>query len=299
MSLTLYIVRHGERMDHVESSFLYTSPTPYDPPLTPNGKRQAKQTGSYIYTLQQESVSNGTKRNVEYIIITSPFARTSETAIGIAEGIFTSEPNSKIKFRIDSSLAEWHTSAYFAQAVPNSIISKRFEELHEKSGKEDNNCPFEVDFSYTPVFNELPKYPEGIHEVLKRRQKALMDISSPFIQQIKQCRLSEDTEKLNTDVVLIMVTHGWCFNVIQEACSKSAGWKDAGFCAVSRAKWFPKEDSEGEIPDITVSNTDIEDSEKSGADRKTVEAVNSLHAVNPNGKWIVDIISSTDHIKGI
>ncbi|CAB4409820.1 unnamed protein product [Rhizophagus irregularis] len=248
MSLTLYIVRHGERMDHVEPSFVYTSPTPFDPPLTPRGKRQAKQT---------------------------------ETGIGIAEGISASEPNSKIKFRIDSSLAEWHTSAYFPQAVPNSIISKRFEEIHEKSGKEDNR----------------------IHEVLKRCQSALAGISSPFIQQIKQSRSSEDSEKLDTDVVLIMVTHGWCFNVIQEACSKSAGWKEAGFCAVSRAKWIPKEDSEGEgggIPDITVSDVnDTDDSEKTEIERKNEEAINSLNAVNPDGKWIIDVSANTDHIKGI
>lgn len=305
MSLTLYIVRHGERMDHVEPSFVYTSPTPFDPPLTPRGKRQAKQTGSYIYTLQQESISNDTKRNAKFFIITSPFARTTETGIGIAEGISASEPNSKIKFRIDSSLAEWHTSAYFPQAVPNSIISKRFEEIHEKSGKEDNsNYPFEVDFSYTPVLNELPKYPEGIHEVLKRCQSALAGISSPFIQQIKQSRSSEDSEKLDTDVVLIMVTHGWCFNVIQEACSKSAGWKEAGFCAVSRAKWIPKEDSEsvegGGIPDITVSDVnDTDDSEKTEIERKNEEAINSLNAVNPDGKWIIDVSANTDHIKGI
>jgi len=238
---------------------------------------------------------------VEFIIVTSPFARTSETGIGIAEGISTSEPNSKIKFRIDSSLAEWHTSAYYAQAVPNSIISKRFEEIHEKSGKEDDsNYPFEVDFSYTPILNELPKYPEGIHEVLKRCQNALAGISSPFIQQIKQDRLSGDTKRLDTDVVLIIVTHGWCFNVIQEACSKSAGWKEAGFCAVSRAKWMPKEDSEdGGIPNITVSIIDTEDSEKSEIERKNEEAINSLTAVNPDGKWIVDISANTDHIKGI
>jgi len=135
------------------------------------------------------------------------------------------------------------------------------------------NYPFEVDFSYTPVLNELPKYPEGIHEVLKRCQSALAGISSPFIQQIKQSRSSEDSEKLDTDVVLIMVTHGWCFNVIQEACSKSAGWKEAGFCAVSRAKWIPKEDSEGVegggIPDITVSDVnDTDDSEKTEIERK-------------------------------
>ncbi|CAI2181967.1 19086_t:CDS:2, partial [Funneliformis geosporum] len=251
---------HGERIDHVEPSFVYTSTTPYDPPLTPRGKRQAKQTGTYIYTLQQENVS--TKRNVEYNITMSPFARTTETAIDIAKGILASKPESKIKFRIDPSLAEWHNSAYYAQAVPNNIIDKRFEELREIIEKEKDEYSFEFDESYTPVSNLLPKYPEGIHEIVKRCQKALVGISSPYIEKIKQERRlksSEDNiEKLNTDVVLIIVTHGFCFNIIQEACSKVNNWKDAGYCAISRAKWIPKEDDE--VPDIqiTVKEVNIE-----------------------------------------
>ncbi|CAG8594428.1 17354_t:CDS:1 [Funneliformis caledonium] len=290
MTLALYVIRHGERIDHVEPSFLYTSTTPYDPPLTPRGKRQAKQTGTFINTLQQENVS--TKRNVEYNITTSPFARTTETAINIAKGIFESKPESKIKIRIDSSLAEWHNSAYYAQAVPNYIIDKRFEELREKIGKENDEYPFEFDESYTPVSSILPKYPEGIHEVVKRCQNALLEISSPYIQKIKQDR------KLNTDVVLILVTHGFCFNIIQEACSKVNSWRDAGYCAVSRAKWIPKEDDE--VPDIqiTVSN-DEADCEKSEIQRKNEEAINVLNAANPNGRWNLDVIVHTDHLKGI
>ncbi|CAG8653098.1 5952_t:CDS:1 [Acaulospora colombiana] len=279
MSLTLFIVRHGERLDHVESSYSYTSPTPYDPPLTPRGKRQAKKTGSYIYDVQLETMGKDIdrQRNVEYVIYTSPFLRTAETAIGIAEGISTSHlnlPNSAVKFRIDSSLAEWHTAAYYANAVPNSIITSRFEELHRLTGSEQPL--FEVDWTYKPILDQLPAYPEGIHEVLKRCTEALQGITTSYIQILQQ-----DSSK---DTVLILVTHGWCFNVIQEACSKVSTWMEAGFCAVSRARWTP----EGAQEELKTSN--------SKDDPPGDVTTNNGGQI---GKWIVDITAVREHLKGI
>lgn len=283
MSLTLYITRHGERMDHVEPSFAYTSTTPYDPPLTPKGRKQSKRTGAYIHDVHKESVVKDVERQrkVEYLIYASPFSRTVDTAVGIAEGIIDSDkdfPSSSIKIKIEPALAEWHTAAYYASAVPNSIITTRVEELH----RDVKNYSFEVDWEYKPIYPELPSYPEGIHEVLKRCGSALKGITTPFIES-----LQEDKSK---DVVLIFVTHGWCFNVIQEACSKQSPWTEAAFCAVSRAKWVQKGSPQDiEIPEITVDNTD---EIKVKASRKSEIDVSS-----PYGKWSVDIASYTGHLK--
>ncbi|CAG8437237.1 5080_t:CDS:2 [Diversispora eburnea] len=240
MSITLYITRHGERMDHVEPSFAYTSTTPYDPPLTPRGKKQAKKTGSYIHNIHLETIVKDVQRQrkVEYLIYTSPFLRTVETAIGIAEGINSSDkdlPAKSIQIKLEPALSEWHTAAYYANAVPNSIITSRVEELHRLNQDAQQQSFFEVDWGYKPVFAELPEYPEGIYEVMNRCGLALKQLTTPFIED-----LQGDKTK---DVVLIFVTHGWCFNVIQEACSKASTWMEAGFCAVSRAsspygKWL-------------------------------------------------------------
>ncbi|CAG8469904.1 16096_t:CDS:1 [Acaulospora morrowiae] len=283
MPLTLFLVRHGERMDHVESSFLYTTPTPYDPPLTPRGKRQAEKTGAYIYDIRLETIDKDRdhQRNAEYVIYVSPFLRTVETAVGIAEGISTSQSNlpaSAIKLRIESALAEWHTAAYYAQAVPNSIITTRVEELHRLTAS--GQPFFEVDWTYKPVFDQLPDYPEGIYEVSKRCADALQGIAAPYIESLQQ-----DSSK---DIVLIIVTHGWCFNVIQEACSKESTWTEAGFCAISRARWIPKGTQEEQrVPSIKI---DLPDEDIKKAD---------VNDNNPLGKWIVDITSSVEHLKGI
>ncbi|CAG8694867.1 11783_t:CDS:1, partial [Racocetra fulgida] len=267
MSLTLFIIRHGERVDLVDPNFIYTSPTPYDTPLTPKGKRQAKRTGAYIHDIQLETVKDiNHQRKVEYIIYTSPFLRTVETAIGIAEGISSNQPNlpiDSLRFRIEPALADWH---YHKKAIPNSIIDSRVKELcllnqqyqdSEQDQQQSQLC-FKVDFEYAPIATKLPVHPEGIMDALARCSNAFEKITDPFME-----RLCQDPLK---DIVLILVTHGWCFNAIQNACSKgSSSWFDVRYCAVTRAKWVPKgENSE----DIYIEDT--------------------LDDNSSTGKWIID-----------
>ncbi|KAF9429937.1 hypothetical protein BGZ76_001055 [Entomortierella beljakovae] len=56
-NISLYFVRHGERIDHVDSSWATTSPCPQDPHLTNRGKTQARQTGKMIRDFAHESRS--------------------------------------------------------------------------------------------------------------------------------------------------------------------------------------------------------------------------------------------------
>ena|SRR2546423_8336392 len=133
MSLTLFLVLNGERIDLFDPSWRFESATAaaYDPPLTLKGEQQAEKTGSYINTFLQEYVPDDMKMDIEYIITTSPFLCTSQTAIGIAKGIFKSIPNSKPILRIDSSLAEWHSSIKFSKEVPSNIVDARFKEIED------------------------------------------------------------------------------------------------------------------------------------------------------------------------
>ncbi|KAG9073313.1 hypothetical protein KI688_001105 [Linnemannia hyalina] len=57
-NISLYFVRHGQRIDQVDSSWATTSPCPQDPPLTQLGKRQARQTGTMIRDFAHESSSS-------------------------------------------------------------------------------------------------------------------------------------------------------------------------------------------------------------------------------------------------
>ncbi|KAF9199907.1 hypothetical protein BGZ49_009913 [Haplosporangium sp. Z 27] len=59
-NISLYFVRHGQRLDQVDPSWAETSPCPQDPPLTDQGKRQARQTGKMIRDFAHESRSLST-----------------------------------------------------------------------------------------------------------------------------------------------------------------------------------------------------------------------------------------------
>ncbi|KAG0251430.1 hypothetical protein DFQ27_008768 [Actinomortierella ambigua] len=48
---SLFFVRHGQRIDHVDSSWALSSPTPQDPPLTALGQEQSQKTGAALASL--------------------------------------------------------------------------------------------------------------------------------------------------------------------------------------------------------------------------------------------------------
>ncbi|KAG0365088.1 hypothetical protein BGZ54_006874 [Gamsiella multidivaricata] len=70
-TINLYFVRHGQRIDQVDFSWAGTSPCPQDPPLTEQGKHQARQTGKIIRDFAHESRSSG-----------SSFSTSSATSLG-------------------------------------------------------------------------------------------------------------------------------------------------------------------------------------------------------------------------
>lgn len=61
MSSTLYLARHGNRLDFVYPEWFNTAPRKYDPPLSEDGKIQAQQ-------LAQRLI----KEKIDYIV-SSPF----------------------------------------------------------------------------------------------------------------------------------------------------------------------------------------------------------------------------------
>lgn len=42
---SLFVIRHGERLDSVDYSWRYKADRPYDPPITEEGVEQAKEAG--------------------------------------------------------------------------------------------------------------------------------------------------------------------------------------------------------------------------------------------------------------
>ncbi|KAF9412655.1 hypothetical protein BGZ94_000968 [Podila epigama] len=57
VNVNLYFVRHGQRIDQVDTNWSTSSPCPQDPPLTDQGRSQARQTGKMIYDFALERMS--------------------------------------------------------------------------------------------------------------------------------------------------------------------------------------------------------------------------------------------------
>ena len=96
----VFFVRHGARIDQQDRSWIASSPTPYDPPLSIDGIRQAGECGHKISMLSSSSRTT--------IIHASPFLRCVQTALAIAE-----ELSVKSVVRLDAWLGEWITPDYY------------------------------------------------------------------------------------------------------------------------------------------------------------------------------------------
>jgi len=103
---TLFILRHGARLDQFDSEWHLTSPTPYDPPLTSKGVQQSKQTGQAI----SKHLSS---KQTRIILHTSPFLRCIQTSLALASTL-----NGRAILRVDAWLGEWLTPDYFVDIDP-------------------------------------------------------------------------------------------------------------------------------------------------------------------------------------
>lgn len=88
MTQTIWLARHGNRLDFVYPEWFNTAPRRYDPPLSEDGKIQAQKLAN---RLKLENIKH---------IFSSPFLRTIETAYPIAEAL-------NLSIKLEAGLSEW------------------------------------------------------------------------------------------------------------------------------------------------------------------------------------------------
>ncbi|HEY9706683.1 MAG TPA: histidine phosphatase family protein, partial [Oculatellaceae cyanobacterium] len=93
MTQTVWIARHGNRLDFVNPEWFNTAERPYDPPLSEDGLIQAKQLG-------QRLVGEGIIH-----IFASPFLRTVQTANQVADAL-------DLPIKLEFGLCEWLNPAW-------------------------------------------------------------------------------------------------------------------------------------------------------------------------------------------
>ena len=151
MSQTVWIARHGNRLDFVNPEWFNTAERPYDPPLSEDGIEQANLLG-------QRLVGEGIVH-----IFASPFLRTVQTANEVANLL-------DLPMKLESGLSEWLNPDWMSTAPERlslDVLQERFPR---------------IDRSYTSCV--IAHYPETSDRVLQRTAQTVQRLTAEFSEDI-------------------------------------------------------------------------------------------------------------------
>jgi broad specificity phosphatase PhoE len=151
MPQTVWIARHGNRLDFVNPEWFNTAERPYDPPLSEDGLIQAKQLG-------QRLVGEGIIH-----IFASPFLRTVQTANQVADAL-------DLPIKLEFGLCEWLNPAWMKtdpERLPIELLQEQFPR---------------IDPSYTSRL--IPKYPETSETVVERTAETARLLTAEFSEDM-------------------------------------------------------------------------------------------------------------------
>ena len=151
MTQTLWIARHGNRLDFVNPDWFNTAERPYDPPLSDDGVGQARELGQ---RLRGERIKH---------IFASPFLRTVQTANQIAQIL-------DLPIKMEAGLSEWLNPEWMRTEPERLSV----EELQQRFP-----C---IDSGYTS--RVIPQYPETNEKVLERTAQTARLLTQEFAEDI-------------------------------------------------------------------------------------------------------------------
>lgn len=144
---TVWIARHGNRLDFVNPEWFNLAERRYDPPLSEDGFIQAQQLAR---RLQSERISH---------IFSSPFLRAIQTAYPVAEAL-------DLSIKIEAGLGEWHNGEWMS-AYP---------EIHPRDFLEPTYP--RIDWRY--VSRVIPQYPENEDTLMLRTAETARQLVAEF-----------------------------------------------------------------------------------------------------------------------
>ena len=151
MTQTIWIARHGNRIDFVNPEWFNTAERRYDPPLSDDGVVQAYQLGQ---RLKGQGINH---------IFSSPFLRTVQTANQVASAL-------DLSIKLESGLSEWLNSAWMT-AMPERMSINALSELFPR-----------IDTSYTS--RVVAEYPETGEQARKRAGVTAKLLADEFQEDI-------------------------------------------------------------------------------------------------------------------
>ena len=151
MLQTVWIARHGNRLDFVTPQWFETAERRYDPPLSEDGIIQAQELGQ---RLKREEISH---------IFSSPFLRTIQTANQVAEIL-------DLPIKLEAGLSEWLNPYWMTERPeihPQEFLGDRFPR---------------IDWNYRSKV--VPQYPESEEVMLERAAETARRLIAEFSEDI-------------------------------------------------------------------------------------------------------------------
>jgi broad specificity phosphatase PhoE len=136
---TVWLARHGNRLDFVHPEWFNTAKRRYDPPLSADGLTQAQALGQRLKT-----------ENIQHLFV-SPFLRAIQTANEVAKVI-------NLPLNLEAGLGEWHNRDWMTEApetIPPDILAAEYPEINAR-----------INGNYQ--FYLHPRYPETEADVNRR-----------------------------------------------------------------------------------------------------------------------------------
>lgn len=151
MLQTLWIARHGNRLDFVNPDWFNSAERPYDPPLSEDGFVQARELG---HRLKSERIDR---------IFASPFLRTVQTAYEVAKIL-------EMPIQLEAGLSEWLNPEWMSatpKRLPLEVLVQQYPA---------------IDLSYTS--RVLPQYPESEEVMSMRMAETAKRLAAEFSENI-------------------------------------------------------------------------------------------------------------------
>ncbi len=148
---TIWLARHGHRLDFIHPEWFNTAKRRYDPPLSQQGLLQAQELG---IRLENENIGH---------IFSSPFLRGIQTAYPVAEKLHLS-------IKLESGFSEWLNPEWMThhpQTHPPELLKKEYPT---------------IDWNYQSCV--MPIYPEDEATAMQRTVKTLRQLISNFSEDI-------------------------------------------------------------------------------------------------------------------
>ncbi|XVF73491.1 hypothetical protein PTKIN_Ptkin12aG0205500 [Pterospermum kingtungense] len=214
------VMRHGDRLDNFDPTWVKTADRPWDPPLVQNGLSRAFLAGRTLRTLLPFPIHR---------VFVSPFLRCVETASEVVAALCTADdiPNakssadgvsidpSKVKVSIENGLCEMLNKVAIRPDVAPKDKVFRFD-LPQLEALLPNGT---LDHTFEQIYKELPKWEETVTSTRTRYEHTIKTLAD-------KCP-SEN---------LLLVTHGEGVGVSVSGFLEDTTVIEVDYCAYSELR---------------------------------------------------------------